>query len=764
MPDIRVRIAQISDLHINRKNDDNVIGMLKTILRKVHPQVLIISGDLANQPMFWQMKKAARIVQEIQESCNPARLLVMPGNHDYKAWGNVGLRRLTRIPFEVYFRRNGLGMSWGTRVGLIVRLALNSLYWKGKDMREPLIVDLFLDRPDFGLAVFLINSNTLTEMMAAGKVEPPDLQELYRRFDQMENSPASRFLYKIAVVHHHPAPIADAPSDAISRIQDSFMIFYNAGLFVRELSRRGFNLVLHGHKHVAGLLSISCEFPNQGRTVLPIAAAGSAAHPHPDDSRGHHLNIIDIFDDDTSRLESRFFTADTESRDGATCTYDLSTLSDIRRRRYDVFKRVQKYSTREVRKTVSITNEGYSTVDIEILGNRIFPLDGMSEIPLSLTTGRPSYLRGVEIGRCSSQSIRIQNGQEGLYQFKGKIDLGGVRTPGDGPFNYGYSYRLMNGHALTAEEFARHYSGLSQQAEYASVTCDGACDLLTLTVKFPMKYDLESLEFDACAGYVTAPLRGTDDDRLDWGDCRDHPFETSRINGNIRPEHNGRTLICPDPLPGVIYKLQWRFRKPSSNARPSLAAIQKCAAAKERLLALPRPLNQEAKDRWNRARAILDTLARDLASSVQIAESLKIGVMVFNEASNRLRTVCSNTEPEDIPTGEFASGEGCAGYVFEQTRYLLYHRERDPIGYFIQPREWPEVPRMANAVVLASFPWIYSPGAGQPLLVLGVVNVCSFEPDTELLTLFDLPEEKCIAAMKTMQGLVNLACGQLFTI
>jgi len=737
--------------------------MLKTILRKAGPQVLVISGDIANQPFPWQMRKAAKVVHELEECCKPVRILVIPGNHDYKFSGNFGLRRFTRIPFEIYFRRNGLTLSWSERFGLAIRLALNSLYWKGKDMREPLIVDLFDDQPGFGLALFAINSNTLAEMMAAGKVEPPDLQELFRRFDEMENSPESRFLYKIAVVHHHPAPIADAPADSISRIQDSFMIFYNAGLFVRELSRRGFNLVLHGHKHVAGLLSVSCEFPNQGRTVLPIAAAGTAAHPHPDDSRGHHLNIIDILDDDTSRIESRFFTAETESKDGATHTYELSTLGDIRRRRYDVFKRVQKYSTREVRKTVSITNEGYSIVKLEILGNRVFPTEGISKIPLSMTVRRPSYLRGIAIGDSSSAFAGVKKHLDELYEFKGEVDLGKVRTPSDGPFDFSYSYRLMNGHVLTAEEFAKHYSGLDLKSEYGSITCDGACDLLTLTMEFPAKYDMESIEFDACAEYVPAPLRGIDDDSLDWDDCREHSVETNRIGGNIRREFNRCTLTCPEPIPGVIYKLVWKFRKTSSGVVP-LAAIQKCAAAKERLLALAPPASPQANERWSRARAILDSLARDLAYSVQIAESLHIGVMVFNEASNRLRTVCSNTEPERIPTGEFASGEGCAGYVFEKTRYLLYHRERDPMGYFIQPWEWPDVPRMEEPVVLASFPWIYSPGPDQPLLVLGVVNVCSFEPATELLTLFDLPEEKYTTAMKRMQDLVHLAGGELFTI
>src|SRR5271166_6256886 len=143
MPDLRVRIAQVSDLHINRKTDENVIAMLKKILAERRPNVLIVSGDLANQPVPWQMKKAARIVRELEQCYQPVRVLVMPGNHDYKLWGNVGLRRLTRIPFEIYFRQGGLTMGWWGRFRLALRLALNSLYWKGQAMREPLMVELF---------------------------------------------------------------------------------------------------------------------------------------------------------------------------------------------------------------------------------------------------------------------------------------------------------------------------------------------------------------------------------------------------------------------------------------------------------------------------------------------------------------------------------------------------------------------------------------------------------------------------------------------
>ena len=66
-------------------------------------------------------------------------------------------------------------------------------------------------------------------------------------------------------------------------------------------------------RHVAGFIRLGCEFRDKGRTVLPVASAGSASHPQPDDTRGHHFNLIEIFDDDTAQLKSWFFGGSTES-------------------------------------------------------------------------------------------------------------------------------------------------------------------------------------------------------------------------------------------------------------------------------------------------------------------------------------------------------------------------------------------------------------------------------------------------------------------
>jgi hypothetical protein len=603
-------------------------------------------------------------------------------------------------------------------------------------------------------------------MMAAGKVESADLQQLYAQVDDQAGSPKFDFLYKIAVVHHHPAPISDAPSDAISRLQDSFMIFYNAGLFLRELSRRGFNLVLHGHKHVAGFLRISCEFPDLGRTELPVAAAGAACHPHPDDSRGNHLHLIELYDDDTARITSWFFSPDVQKKTPETVCYELDSMDDVRRRRYSVFRAIQKYSCRQVTKIVRITVDGYTSVEINFEGCRVFAQQALESVPLSLTTERPCYLRGVETAAGSSAFVNIRPVQKNLYMFKGAIDLGRRRTPDLGPFDYGYRFRVMNGHALSAEEFPRHYWGTPLDSEYASITCDGAFDHLVLNVTFPPKYDLSLLEFDAIAEFVPAPLDGIEDPRLDLGRTHRHDAETDRIRGYLKCDSSEVILTCPQPVPGLIYKVRWKFKCLASPASGDLAVMAGLEAAISRLIRVAQtaPTDASARADWQRIRARLDTLTAGINSVLPPAgsEPLHVSVMVFDKTSQRLRFVCSNTDPEKLPLGDFISGEGCAGFAFEKLRCVLYHPEKDSLGYFIRNEERAISGLGQDPVVMASFPWIYNHSHGQS--VVGVVNVSSSVPTSKFLPLFDTQDTRNVALMRQLQELVAQTASQLLTM
>jgi|SRR5450759_602694 len=762
MPQKRVTIAQISDLHINRRVKQPIKDMLLRVLQKTHPDVLIISGDLANQPVWWQMKKAARLVKDIQDACAPIRTIVIPGNHDYKFWGNVGLRRLSRIAFEIYFRRDGLNQGLWWHLKERFRLTLNALWWRGQAMREPAFVDLFPDHPEWGLAVFAINSTSLAEMMAAGRVESHDLQQLYLRVDEASRDPGFTFFYKVALVHHHPAPIADAPSDGLARIQDSFMIFYNAGLFIRELSRRGFNLVLHGHKHVAGFLRVACEFEDQGRTVLPIAAAGTASHPAPDDTRGHHLRIIDIFDDDTARLHERFFSDDVEEK-AESYSLDLESIEDVRRRRFVVFSRLRGYSARHVVKNVRITADGYTQVEIKELDCRVVGSASVRRIPLSLTSGRPSYVRGVMRSDDSSAYVRISFSKTQLHDIAGEISLEKDWTREDGPFHFGYSYRLMNGHVLTPQEFARHYGSSGESSEFASITCDGGCDLMTLNVQFPPNYDLKVLEFRATAEYVRAPLTGINDDRLDRGDVTPHDKEIARIGGSIRPEANGYVFTCPEPVPGMIYKLTWKFRELVGDPKQRLSVAAAFHATRQRLLEVAMNASTTAAAEFEKVRSILRDLASDIDSTIAgPPEQLSVSVMVFDESCQRLKFV--GTSGKKLTSANFFSGESCAGFAFEKARYILYHAAKDRIGYFIHSEEWQDPKQLATPVVLACFPWFYGPENDGRKLVAGVVNVSTMVLTTKLLGLFDDPELERGVKMKRLQDLANLAAMRLISV
>ena len=765
MPAVRAKIVQISDLHMNRKVDSQLTGMLQGIIKQYKPDVLVVSGDLANQPVPWQMKKAAKLVRKIKQSCGCQNVMVLAGNHDFKFWGNVGLRRLTRIPFEIYFRRDGLEKGLCYRLRSAAWLALNSLWWKGKDMREP-VVELLLESK--GVALLGANSNTLTEMMAAGKVDSRDLQGVYNKAD--EKSP---FWYKIAVVHHHPAPIAAAPTDAIARIQESFMIFYNAGLFLRELSRRGFSLVLHGHKHVAGFVRVGHDFADRGRTSMAIAAAGSACHPAPDDSRGNHLNVIEIFDDDTAKLQSWFFSAAVEKKE-ASRRYELATHEDVRRRRHDLFRWLKGYAIKEVVKNVEITRGGYTSVEIFYQECRVSGSRNVDAIPISLTTSRPVYLRGVDRHETMSSFVSMADKEQSSNQFSANLTLRQNRTSEDGPFEIGYRYRLMNAHVLTAQELARHYGDQDVDSEYASITCDEACEVMTLNVQFPLDYPLETLEFEATAEYVPAPLTGTDDQRLDHGRLDEdtplpiHDVETKRINGFLRRHSNGYMLSCPEPTPGIVYKLRWKFLEAPEKSKRGLTVDAAVAAAKARLLALAGKASskdRQARSAWGSSRKILEDLGGDINRRIAgPEESLQINVMVFDEpeTEQRLRFVCSNSAPDELPKGDFYSGEGCAGFAFEKAQYVLYHPARDELGRFIDEREPPAPKESVKHVVLACFPWLHDPNDDERRLALGVVNVSSSKNTTKLLQLFDMDETESEKVMKQLQDLANMATQRLF--
>ena len=768
MPVVRATIVQLSDLHLHWRSDQSIQTMVKRIVAKEKPNVLIVSGDLANQPVPWQMKRASRFVSEVHALCpQDTRLMVLSGNHDYKFFGNVGFRRFTRIPFEIYFRLDGINHGLWWRFVRYLGLGLHALWPWSQKLRDPL---QFLDLRDLGITLVGLSSNTLAEMMAAGRVEAEDLQDLYKRFDDAGEDPAFGFRYKIAVVHHHPAPIADVATNFAARLQESFMVFYNAGSFLREMNRRGFNLVLHGHKHFAGFLRVASDFADGSRAVLPIAAAGSACHNRPDDPRGNHLQVIQLYDDDTATLKSVFFSSSVESTE-STRPYELDRPEDVQRRRYNTFRDRQGLAVHEIRKVSEITSDGYTKVRIELLGCRVHSKDGVALHPVEYQAAEPSYLRGFEkltdlAGSPAFLKLVPNNTEPTLRSFSGFMEFGRRYMPQDPPFDFGFSYRLINGHTLTPGEFQRHYAEKKQEWEEAGLFCYLACEVLTLEVSFPAGYQLNINRIEPSVDYSPSPLKGVRDADFDWNAMQPHEGESSRVRAGLQILSSRLRLNIHNPIPGFLYKIRWLPQEqPGLPVPPVPLRTAACAArVQDQLLAVARGAAAGSADHTAKYRTLatpLVSLAKDFANISKLRnETLDVSIMIFQRTEAKLFTVCANYgEIADLLKATFVAGEGCAGFVFEKIRPLLYHPLRETIGYFIDPRERPGWEAgMLKPSMLLCFPWVE---AG---IVVGVVNVSTQTEDSELLSLFDLPEIESPKALAPLQELVRRTAHNLYTM
>ncbi len=763
MEAMRARIAHISDLHFGVGVEETTLAMLRQILLDQAPDVLIVSGDQAHQPFPWQMRKAAKFLEDLTRDLpwRVPRVVVIPGNHDYKLWGNVGLRRLTRVPYAVYFEQQGLAKRWWQRLGDYLSLSANALWPGGRRLRDGLEVQEYAD---LGVIVTAFNSNTLAEMMAAGRVE----REILRQFAEYATWRQSRlsfdFQFKIAVVHHHPAPIAFMPDGALGRLQESFMVFYNAGTFLYLVDLHGFHLVLHGHKHLAGLSRVSHP-ASSGPGEVAVAAAGSAAHPHPDDSRGNHLNLIDLFEDDTARLTSWFFSSAVLKKVPETLNVSLHDLTEVQRRRHAIYSKRRGYSFSRLEKRVAITVDGYSLTQESFHGLRVTIETGISDLPLDRRTSSPCYLRGASLLSSSLPLLEISlpPGQSGLRSLVGRFELGRRCLPNREPFDFAFQYLLMNGHALSAQEFQRRYVDAPLSAEYSTITCEHACEELTLFVEFPNEGHLEGLRYSAAALYLPAPLRELDVDPDD--DLKLHATESERAATGLRKEGRCLVLRVVRPVPGFMYRLSWKFRAEQNPKRPPLEIETTAFAGQRKLLEAARGAatrDPVAQAHYAQICGLVDVLAKELQQQLGAREELEASVMVFDEAALKLRIVAANFgHIDELARVELISGEGCGGFSFEKVRTLLFHPSRDSIGYYIRAAEYAAVKPGAGALVdqdyLVTIPWLYpAEWPADPSLqklVVGVVSIGSRKVDSRLARLFDLGNDEWMKLNRTLLDL-----------
>jgi 3',5'-cyclic AMP phosphodiesterase CpdA len=209
-------VVHLSDLHFGR-NDENVVKAIIKTVKKISPDVLIVSGDLTQRAKKEEFKKAKDFL-----NCFNIKKIVIPGNHDISLYNPV--KRLL-YPFHDYKK------------------------YISKNL-EPIYCDK---------EVSIIGLNTARRnKITRGKITSEQAALISNFFKNAGK--AVRI-----VVAHHPFDLPDTYSHR--------KMVIGAKKVIHDLVAAEVDLILGGHMHITHTRSIADRYQIAGKAGLVIQAS-----------------------------------------------------------------------------------------------------------------------------------------------------------------------------------------------------------------------------------------------------------------------------------------------------------------------------------------------------------------------------------------------------------------------------------------------------------------------------------------------------------
>jgi DNA repair exonuclease SbcCD nuclease subunit len=344
------RIAHISDIHFGRTFNFELWNKTKEEIIGFHPGIIIASGDFTDDPDPLMLLAAKSELEDLCAACGPStEFFIVPGNHDLLDVGNIlhpgsakwfdrvmfndtrNLKKNLQPSVRSKFGLNEETLRWVTFPRLRRMHPHNWLWvetWTDKcdgrlqscDYRragkrwpthsihdQTLISCIDSNNPalrQFVFATGIIARNQIERIGGSG------LPEACPCCGARQNGAATDrgILLRIAVLHHHPMPIAvrDKSLDnqgAEARLEP-FLILKNGGDLIHELQRQRFDLVLHGHKHRPQFARVELRADDPERYPILVLAGGSTAKR---DEVPSDNTLRDIATEPNGRLKVRTF-------------------------------------------------------------------------------------------------------------------------------------------------------------------------------------------------------------------------------------------------------------------------------------------------------------------------------------------------------------------------------------------------------------------------------------------------------------------------
>jgi len=712
---VETRIAHLSDIHMER-GDLNVSDRLVAALKKLGPHILVASGDFADQP--WHVHLGGEWLEKVRKACgvDKSNVIVVPGNHDYGIYGNVGVKSVT-------------GRGFGRQF---------------PDWDKPRVV--LMDGGGTAVAFFKVDSNPLILNFARGRVWSSQLKRIGRELDAKTPEERAKIeaATKILVVHHHPFPV---PYEG----KDTFLMLKNAQPFIQFLAERKIDIVLHGHKHRAphSLIELGTCI---GRTrAIEVVGAGTAIAKNDQDKRGNNFNII-VVENNGLRYVRQFFAQPGEKFEELPGeSFSINAFESSYRRAL-----VRNYQYNHVHWDVQIGQEGDANMLTSYVGTSAVGGYKLEEIELPEMEVEKGHLWVSlhEDLEKTSEGVKLH---PQIEAHKAKLKITFRDSPTEAlPANFAVSSYAFNAFAVDLEEFRKKYPKKTDDIEWAMKTVAEPMEQLSFALQFPSEPPLVRPPwFDVLPSKVVQPGGGNNPD----GD-KPHEWLTRELKHCFQYSDvlNTAFLSVRKPPVGYIYRISWHVPKGKPvEGKPDFDGQRRLKAFKNRLLEMrtlmlspPEPGSKQSErlnelrptqEEVNKVLAVFaDSVFRRIQEKEKIQklevdpDKLDITLMVYDDSeqgeSPILRTAAGGSTLDDLKFS-LEVGDGSAGRAYKTRTFVSYDSSKDDPSYQAYVRR----PKMPQHQLLCSIPLL---DPRSPTLIFGILNFGTFsEDDAKLLRTLD---------------------------
>jgi predicted phosphodiesterase len=737
------RLAHISDIHFGKSFNVPLWNNVKARISGFQPTIIVASGDFTDSPDPLFLLAAKAELQDLCDSFDPkAEFFVVPGNHDVLDFGNIwhpgAGSWFERVMFSDTTRvRAALEKSLGSKLGLnpeslgwdglsrIKRLHPRNWIWKGLEKK----CDGRVQSCDFWrngkqwpsksihdrtlITCFNSNSSAVREFVfATGHVEADQITRISAPLPGCAcpscsaaavSNTEGAILLRVAVLHHHPLPIAidqGLQGGAAQARLEPFLILKNGADLMHELQRQRYDLVLHGHKHRPQFARVELRADDLEGYPLLVLAGGSTAST---DEESRHNTLRNI-----STAPNGQLTVSTFEQGGAPARRTFrEPLAVLKRRAFVATIERAKISTQEVLSEnaidsighlrsidrtsgLRVTKEGHMQDGMVI--NVTLPLHG-KRLPLDLEDS----CRGKVTLRWEDSSGKTYNLDAAALPADAYCWLGIVQplNSDSDPLTFGIHEAATNSISMSRwemDERSRHRDGTVSASHHEELGFNVTypVERLLLHLQFPPELDGITPEV-VCQRHPHSPnfpLRFRREERpspsdplLDYVPEEDLTREEAK---RLRYEAKERRWILDidRPIPGNRYTLRWSV--PDLIAGPK--ALSDTQDYQDQLLGLaggPPGIQKQCEDIFaNLAAQLIQRFRSKNPQERQIAF-----LMVYDRKNLSLRPVLTYVSSGSLPSGSYdlPLGEGLAGAAFLGRRILTW--VDDPTsGSLIKPQ------------------------------------------------------------------------------